>query len=101
MNNTPKDIYDIKAKYLLNEFKIDYNQNVESLSGGQASRVGVARALINDPKIIIADEPTASLDEKTADKVVSLILEQCQKDCAVLIVTHNMKVAGTAIILFN
>lgn len=60
---------------------------------GQASRVGVARALINDPKIIIADEPTASLDEKTADKVVSLILEQCQKDCAVLMVTHNMKVA--------
>jgi lipoprotein-releasing system ATP-binding protein len=65
------------------------------LSGGEQQRVAVARALINNPKIILADEPTGNLDPHTAEEVFAMFLERAEKFCtAVIMVSHNLELAA-------
>ncbi len=65
------------------------------LSGGEQQRVAVVRALINQPKLILADEPTGSLDRDTAENLVKLLLElNREENAALVVVTHSMHVAG-------
>lgn len=64
------------------------------LSGGQQQRAAIARALVKDAAIILADEPTGALDEETGEEVMKLLRELKMKDRVILIVTHDDKVAG-------
>ena len=75
--------------------KID--QKPTKLSGGERQRVAIARALVNKPAIILADEPTGSLDSKTGDLVLGLLKDLHQKENVTLImVTHEPYVANLA-----
>ena len=68
----------------------------QQLSGGQQQRVAVARALINDPKIILADEPTAPLDSERALSVVRILNQMAQQaQTAIIVVTHDEKIIPT------
>ena len=60
------------------------------LTGGEQQRIAIARALLNNPKIIIADEPTGNLDPETASNIVSLLKEITQQGTAVVMTTHNI-----------
>lgn len=59
------------------------------LSGGEQQRIVIARALLNEPEIILADEPTGNLDPETSEGIVKLLREICESDRAVLMATHN------------
>lgn len=60
------------------------------LSGGEQQRIAIARALLNSPKLIVADEPTGNLDVETADGIMALLREISQNGTAVIMTTHNM-----------
>jgi len=63
------------------------------LSGGQQQRVAIARSLVNDPDIILADEPTGALDSKSNDEIIFLLEELNRQGKTVIIITHNKSVA--------
>ena len=74
----------------------------EALSGGQRQRVAIARALANEPKLILADEPTAALDEKAGRVVVTLLQKLAREQgCTSLIVTHDNRILDVADRLVN
>lgn len=59
------------------------------LSGGEQQRIVIARALLNDPALILADEPTGNLDPETSGQIVQLLHDICRKGTAVIMTTHN------------
>lgn len=59
------------------------------LSGGEQQRIAIARALLNNPEIILADEPTGNLDPETSEEIVNLLLEICKSGRAILMATHD------------
>jgi len=85
-----------KARDLLAQLGMGDKQNdyPGRLSGGQRQRAAIARALINRPAVILADEPTGALDSRTGDQVMDVIEELNQGGQTVLLVTHDAKVAG-------
>jgi lipoprotein-releasing system ATP-binding protein len=93
---TPEDSRD-RAELLLNDvgLKDRMTHKPYQLSGGEQLRVAIARSLINNPKIILADEPTGSLDPVTGEKVADLLLQtNLGKGVALVVVTHNPGLAG-------
>ena len=86
-----------RAESLLEEvgLKDRLTHKPSQLSGGEQLRVAIARSLINEPKIILADEPTGSLDPSTGEKVADLLIESNQgKGVALVVVTHNPGLAA-------
>ena len=71
------------------------------LSGGEQQRVAIARALITEPDLILADEPTGSLDRKTANEIFALFLKLRSKNRSILYATHNRELSNRADYKFN
>ena len=85
-NNPEKE-----AKKLLDRFGLShrFNNLPSQLSGGEQQRVAIARAIVNDPQIILADEPTGSLDMNTAKDIFKLLNKQKRSDRIIIFATHN------------
>ena len=86
-----KDYSISKAKNILK--KVGLSNRLEhypnELSGGEKQRVSIARAIINEPKIILADEPTGSLDKNTAEEIFNLLKKQINSKRIIIFATHN------------
>ena len=94
-NNNIKE----RALYLFNELGLTdkLDKKPATLSGGERQRVSIARALINNPKIIFADEPSGNLDTKNSDKLYDIFFDLRNKiNCTFIIVTHNQLLAKKA-----
>jgi len=99
INGTKKSVAEERAKFLLDSFGLShrFTHKPSELSGGEQQRIAVARALMNDPDLILADEPTGNLDTKNATDLHELFFK-LKEDFGktLLIVTHNEKLAEMA-----
>ena len=93
------------ARPILHELGIlkeDMDRNVLQLSGGQQQRVAIGRALTSETEILLADEPTGNLDEKTAKEIAEILKNTAhRKKKCVIVVTHSLEVAKYADVVLN
>lgn len=92
IKNFSKKVVERQVEILLNHIKLSHKAHrfPNELSGGEQQRVGVARALAHNPKLILADEPTGNLDDYSADMVMHLFKSINELGTTVIIVTHKM-----------
>lgn len=86
-----------RGKELLNKvgLKEKFNSKISSLSGGEAQRVAIVRALVNKPKVVLCDEPTGSLDSSNGKNIIKLLLEMREETgCAIVVITHDKEIAA-------
>ena len=84
-----KRINDVLASVHLENYN---NKMPHELSGGEKQRAAIARSLLNNPKVILADEPTGSLDPKKSEKIIELLKEINEKGTTVVIATHDYEI---------
>ena len=90
-------VNEVRAREVLRAVQLDeelYTHTPMELSGGQQQRVAVARALINDPDILLCDEPTGNLDSKTGASIMELMTELNKNGATIIVVTHDTTVAN-------
>ncbi|EUJ66396.1 hypothetical protein JMUB7490_25680 [Staphylococcus aureus] len=89
-----KDNMNLKKEVLKKvSLDLDIKRIVNSLSGGEQQRVALARLILKDPKIILADEPTGSLDTKNGKIVIDLLLNLLDENKTMIVVTHDLDLA--------
>ncbi|BDR59278.1 ABC transporter ATP-binding protein [Xylocopilactobacillus apicola] len=89
MSKTARISIEKKALSSVGLSYLDLNQKIFSLSGGEAQRVAIAKVILKDPPLILADEPTAALDPKTSEEIMALILSLRTEKRIIIIATHN------------
>ena len=96
--NNNKELAIYKAEKLLKKIGLIKRSDhfPSQLSGGEAQRIAIARAIVNDPEIILADEPTGSLDMGTAKDIFELLKKQKRSDRLIIFATHNRFFANKA-----
>ena len=96
--NNNKNVAINSARNLLKKIGLSSRSDhlPSELSGGEAQRISIARAIINDPKIILADEPTGSLDTSNAKNIFQLLKDQKRPDRLIIFATHNRFFANKA-----
>lgn len=91
-----------KTKNRVNELldkvnlKDKINKHPNQLSGGQQQRISIIRSLVNNPEIIIADEPTGALDSKTSEEIIDIFKELNKEGITIILITHDINVANKA-----
>jgi len=96
--NIPQEKRIEKAKYLLNNVGLSHrlNYSPSKLSGGEKQRVAISRALVNEPEVIFADEPTGNLDSKSGAQVMKILQDLNNKGNSIILVTHEKSTAEHA-----
>jgi len=98
ITNKPKSQIDETTEYLLQTVNLTKRAHLypEDLSGGEKQKVGIARALANDPKLLIADEPTGNLDPNTSGEILEILKAINEWGTTVLVVTHDRSIVDKA-----
>lgn len=97
-----KDNMNLKKEVLKKvSLDLDIKRIVNSLSGGEQQRVALARLILKDPKIILADEPTGSLDTKNGKIVIDLLLNLLDENKTMIVVTHDLDLAKRFDVIVN
>jgi putative ABC transport system ATP-binding protein len=97
LDGTPRKVAEARADELLESLEVGgvAKQRPGTVSGGEGQRVAVARALVSDPKVLFADEPTGALDTLNGERVMELLTEAARStNAAVVLVTHEARVAA-------
>lgn len=105
-NKLNQDIINSRTKRIeelsdLFEVRHLLNKRIEKLSGGEIQRVGIIRSLVNNPKIIVADEPTGSLDDETALTILSYFKKMKSEGLTIILATHSGLVSEQSDIVYN
>ena len=97
-SDTDQGIAHERAEMLLTRLSLDdrLHHKPNQLSGGQRQRVAIARSLVNQPPLLLADEPTGNLDSKTSDEIMKLFTELNRGGQTILMVTHEDEIAAYA-----
>lgn len=98
--NRRNAVQDFEELVSLLELEPLLSQRVTTLSGGEKQRVAIARSLILDPCLILADEPTGNLDSKNRDLIMDMLRREHEKGRGVILITHDMDVARSADTIF-
>ncbi len=98
LNKEDKSVMQRKCNSLMEKAGIKElaRRDISTLSGGQAQRVSICRSMMNDPKVIFADEPTGALNSRTSDEVMELFVGMNKSGSTIMLVTHDSKVAAKA-----
>jgi energy-coupling factor transport system ATP-binding protein len=91
--NFPPDVMRKRVEEVLDLLSLSAlrNRSIATLSGGEQQRLVIARALLNDPKVVLADEPTGNLDPEISDDVMTLLHKICSEGTSVIMATHDYR----------